>query len=170
MKNKYLLTASALLLWPTLAAKAVCPVCVVAVGAGLGLSEYLGIDDSIAGVWIGGLLIAMGAWTINYCEKKKWLQSYRSWRDSLIVLAYYLMVIWPLYAQGFIGDPFNRLFGLDKLALGIATGSIVFALAAWSYEIIKKKNNGHAHFPFEKVVLPVSALALLSLLFYFLSK
>lgn len=80
------------------------------------------------------------------------------------------MVIWPLYAQGFIGDPFNRLFGLDKLALGIAAGSIIFALAAWGYEIIKKKNNGHAHFPFEKVVLPVSALALLSLLFYFLSK
>jgi hypothetical protein len=27
---------------------------------------------------------------------------------------------------------------------------------------MKKKNGGHAHFPFEKVVLPVAALALAS--------
>ena len=43
----------ALLALVALPAQAVCPVCIVAVGAGLGLSEYLGIDDTIAGVWIG---------------------------------------------------------------------------------------------------------------------
>ena len=36
-------------------AHAVCPVCTVAVGAGLGLAEWLGIDDSISGLWIGAL-------------------------------------------------------------------------------------------------------------------
>ena len=34
-------------------AKAICPVCTVAVGAGIGLSRWLGIDDSITGLWIG---------------------------------------------------------------------------------------------------------------------
>lgn len=170
MKKKYLIAAGATLLLKAWPAQAVCPVCVVAVGAGLGFSEYLGIDDSIAGVWIGGLLIALSAWTINYCEKKNWLKTYRSWRDPLIVLAYYLMVIWPLYLQDFIGNPFNRLFGLDKLSLGIAAGSIIFAASAWGYEILKRKNHGHAHFPFEKVVLPVSSLILLSALFYWLTK
>lgn len=170
MKKKYLFALGSLLLVKALPAQAVCPVCIVAVGAGLGLSEYLGIDDSIAGLWIGGLLIGLSAWTITYCNKKNWLKNYSAWRDPLIVLAYYLMVIWPLYFQGFIGNPFNRLYGLDKLALGIAVGSVFFALAAWSYEIMKKKNKGRAHFPFEKVAIPVSTLAILSLIFYFLSK
>ncbi len=170
MKRKYFLASSALLLLPVIPAKAICPVCVVAVGAGLGLSEYLGIDDSIAGVWIGGMLISLSAWTINYCEKKKWFSNFRSWRDPLIVIAYYLMVIWPLFSKEFIGNPFNRLYGLDKLAFGIAAGSVVFALAAWAYEIMKKRNNGHAHFPFEKVAMPVGALMLMSLIFYFLTK
>ena len=170
MKKKYFLIVGYWLLFKALPAQAVCPVCIVAVGAGLGLSEYLGIDDTIAGVWIGGLLIAISAWTITYCEKKKWLKNYRAWRDPLIVVAYYLMVVWPLYSRNFIGNPFNRLFGLDKLALGIAVGSIVFAAAAWGYEVIKKNNRGHAHFPFEKVALPVGALAVLSIIFYFLTR
>lgn len=170
MTNKYLLVATGFLFAPIMSAQAVCPVCIVAVGAGLGLSEYLGIDDSIAGVWIGGMLIALSAWTISYCDKKRWLTKYRSWRDPLIVLAYYLMVIWPLYAQDFIGSPFNRLFGLDKLALGIVSGSLIFAVAAWGYEIMKKRNGGHAHFPLEKVALPLGSLLTLSLVFYLLTK
>lgn len=32
-------------------ALAVCPICTVAVGAGVGLSRCLGIDDSITGLW-----------------------------------------------------------------------------------------------------------------------
>lgn len=170
MKKKYFLAACSLLLFKALPAQAICPVCIVAVGAGLGLSEYLGIDDTIAGVWIGGLLIALSAWTITYCEKKKWLKNYRRWRDPLIVIAYYLMVVWPLYARNFIGNPFNRLFGLDKLAFGIAGGSLIFALSAWQYEVMKKKNNGRAHFPFEKVVWPVGSLIILSIIFYFLTR
>lgn len=67
--KKYFLTIISTLLF-ALPAKAACPVCVVAVGAGLGLSEYLGIDDSIAGIWIGGLLIALTIWTINWFNKK----------------------------------------------------------------------------------------------------
>jgi hypothetical protein len=170
MKNKYIFTAAAFLLAPVVSVKAVCPVCIVAVSAGLGLSEYLGIDDSIAGVWIGGLLISMSVWTINYCTRKNWLQKQKTWLDPLIFIAYYLMVIWPLYAQDFIGNADNRLFGLDKLVLGIVAGSIIFSLSAWGYEGLKKKNGGKAHFPFEKVVMPVSALILMSLVFYILTK
>ncbi|HNU81507.1 MAG TPA: hypothetical protein PLA05_02370 [bacterium] len=170
MKKKYLFALTLAFVLKALPAKAVCPVCLVAAGAGLGLSEYLGIDDSIAGLWIGGLLIGLSAWTITYFNKKNWLKNYSAWRDPLIIIVYYLMVIWPLYSQGFIGNPFNRLYGVDKLALGITVGSIFFALAAWSYELMKKKNGGHAHFPFEKVVLPISTLVILSVIFYFLSR
>lgn len=170
MQKKYIFGAASLLLLKAIPAQAICPVCIVAVGAGLGLSEYLGIDDSIAGVWIGGLLIGISVWTINYANKKKWLNKYQKTRNYFIFLAYYLMVIWPLYLQNFIGNPFNKLFGIDKLLLGIVVGSIVFPLAVRLYEILKQKNDGHAHFPFEKVAIPVSSLIIFSLIFYFLSK
>ncbi|MDD2680569.1 MAG: hypothetical protein PHE20_00525 [Patescibacteria group bacterium] len=170
MKMKYLFSAASLLLLKAMPAQAICPVCIVAVGAGLGLSEYLGIDDSIAGLWIGGLLVGISVWTINYFEKKQWLIKYRNWRDYAIFLAYYIMVLYPLYTQNFIGNPFNQLYGLDKLLLGIVVGSLFFALSTRAYEIIKQRNGGHAHFPFEKVAIPVSTLILLSALFYFLTK
>lgn len=153
-----------------LPAKAVCPVCVVAVGAGLGLSQYLGIDDSISGVWIGGLTAAVAAWTINWFNKKKWDFGNKTGRDIITVIAYYLMVFWPLLNQNLIGHPANKLFGIDKLALGAALGSLAFTGASLWYENLKKKNNGHAYFPFQKVAMPFGSLAILSIIFYFLTK
>jgi hypothetical protein len=153
-----------------LKASAICPVCVVAVGAGLGLSEYLGIDDTIAGVWIGGLLVAMSAWTINWFNKKNWPLGNKDLRDIVIFILYYGLTIWPLFAKNLIGSPYNRLWGIDKLIFGIIIGSIGFALAVLWYNNLKKKNNGHAYFPFQKVVQPLGALIILSFVFYFLTK
>lgn len=52
------------------------------------------------------------------------------------------MVIWPLAANNFIGQPANTLFGLDKLVLGIVIGSLVFIGATLWYDNIKKKIMG----------------------------
>ncbi len=167
MKKLFFITIPSLVFF-ALPAKAICPVCIIAVGAGLGLSEYLGIDDTIAGVWIGGMIVAMIAWTINWLNKKDWKFINKDLRDILITIIYYVMVIWPLMSKDFIGHPWNKLFGLDKLVLGIIFGSIGFLGATLWYDDIKKKNNGHAHFPFQKVVWPVGALIILSFAFYIL--
>src|SRR3989344_3129972 len=50
---------------------AVCPVCTIAVGAGLGISRALGIDDAVTSVWIGGLILFMSFWFIVWFQKKK---------------------------------------------------------------------------------------------------
>ncbi len=42
----------------------------MAVAAGIGLSRWLGIDDTITGLWIGGLIISLAIWTINWIIKK----------------------------------------------------------------------------------------------------
>jgi hypothetical protein len=148
--------------------QAVCPLCVVAIGAGLGLSEYLGIDDTISGSWIGAMLIATAWWNINWFNKKKLWQKHWKTRNVLTIFAYYLLVVVPLFTQGLIGKAGRTLFGLDKLALGIALGTLVFIFSEFWYNNIKKKNGGHAQFPFQKVAMPVINLAVLDLLFYLL--
>ena len=172
-KYKYILShlgfASFALLLAT-PAKAICPVCVVAVGAGLGLSEYLGIDDTIAGLWIGGLLVAMSVWTINYFNKKNWSWGNKDLRDIAIYILFYTLTIWPLWAQGLIGQANHSLYGIDKLILGVIVGSIFFVLANLAYQKLKAHNNNHAYFPFQKVVMPVGVLLILSFLFYFLTR
>lgn len=165
--TKKLVFALPVLLIPG-SAQAVCPLCVVAIGAGLGLSEYLGIDDTISGSWIGAMLIATAWWNINWFNKKKIWQKHWQIRNILTILAYYLLVVAPLFAQGLIGKSGRTLFGLDKLALGIALGTLVFIISEFWYNNIKKKNGGHAQFPFQKVVMPVMNLAILDLLFYLL--
>lgn len=163
-----LLISSATLI--ALPAKAVCPVCVVAVGAGLGLSRYLGIDDTITGLWIGGLTVAMIMWTINWVRPKiKKVKLIPVW-NVLIIIAYYAMIAWPLATQNFIGHPLNTIWGIDKILLGIGLGSALFLAMSKLYLYLKKHNNNHAYFPFQKVVMPFGTLAFFSLIFYLLTR
>jgi small-conductance mechanosensitive channel len=61
------------------------------------------------------------------------------------------------------------IWGIDKLLLGIMLGSATFFAGGIWYYHLKAKNNGHAYFPFQKVVMPVSTLIILSFIFYFLT-
>jgi len=165
--RKKLLFIAALLFLGARPAAAFCPVCTIAVGAGLGLSRWLGIDDAVSGVWVGGLTMSFVAWTINWFNKKN--IKFKG-RKIITFLAYYAFVVGPLVWTGVIGHPFNKLWGVDKLVLGIVFGSIIFLSAGFFYNFLKKKNNGRAHFPLEKVALPVGSLFILSLIFYFITK
>jgi hypothetical protein len=124
----------------------------------------------VSGVWIGGLTAAVAAWTINWFNKKKWGLKNKVTRDVITVLAYYLMVFWPLVSRDLIGHPLNKYWGIDKIAFGAFFGSLAFVGFSLWYENLKKKNNGHAYFPYQKVVMPFSSLAILSIIFYFLTK
>lgn len=139
----------------------------MAVGAGLGLSRWLGIDDTVAGLWVGGLTVSLIAWTIDWLNRKN--IRFKG-RKILTVVFYYGLIVVPLFWMGIIGHPFNKMWGIDKLLLGIIIGSIFFLAAGLWYQFLKKKNGGRAYFPLQKVAMPVGALIILSLVFYFLTK
>lgn len=145
-------------------ALSVCPVCTVAVGAGLGLAEYLGIDDSISGLWIGALIISMSIWTIIWLNKK---EIHFKGRKILIFLAYYAIVILPLYWKGKIGHPLNRLCGIDKLLLGIILGTFLFSAGVLFHNYIRKKNGDISYFKGQKIVAGILPLMIASIIFYF---
>lgn len=149
-------------------ALAVCPICTIAVGAGIGFSRWLGIDDSITGLWVGGLTVSMITWTLSWFKKKNINFKFRT---IVTVIGYYLLVVVPLYFMGMLANPINAIYStwVDKLLIGVVVGSVGFWLGAEWYYSMKEKNGGHAYFPFQKVVMPISPLIIMSIIFYLLT-
>ncbi|MFA5871483.1 MAG: hypothetical protein WC858_02060 [Parcubacteria group bacterium] len=145
-------------------AHAICPVCTVAVGAGLGLAEYLGIDDSISGLWIGALIVSMSLWTINWLSQRE--IKFKG-RKILIFIAYYLIVVGPLFWRGIIGHPFNKLCGIDKLLFGIILGSVLFAAGAIFHVYVRERNGSKSYFKGQKIVFAITPLIVASVILYF---
>lgn len=162
--NKFLLIAIFLFL-PFLV-QALCPVCVILAAGGVGLSRWLGIDDTISGLWIGGVVMSIVIWTIEELDKRKIKFLFRK---PLVLILWYFLAFWPLQEYGLIGHPENKIFGHDKLVFGIIIGSIVIVIGVLFHEFLKKKNKGKSFFPFQKVVVPIFSLLILSLIFYFLT-
>ncbi|MCX6718039.1 MAG: hypothetical protein NTY81_00345 [Candidatus Staskawiczbacteria bacterium] len=152
------------LFFATLVSAQVCPVCVVAIGAGLGLSRWLGIDDVVSSIWIGAFLFAITSWTLSYMKKKNW-----SFTDDgiVITLLYLVLTFVPLYYAGIVGHPLNKIFGIDKIIFGSIVGAIVLFLGNLLHSYLKKKNNGKSFFNYQRVVVPVLALILTSIIFYY---
>lgn len=171
MKTKFKITAllSAGALFSAQEVLAVCPVCTIAVGAGIGASRWLGIDDSITGLWLGGFLLSISLWTIDWLNRKK-IRFFL--KRFFVILAYYAFAIIPLYYAKIIASPFDFICSCasDKLLLGVIEGTAVFYFANRSYELLKQRNNGHAHFPYEKVAFPVAFLLIFTIIFYLLTK
>lgn len=141
----------------------VCPVCVVAIGAGLGLSRWFGIDDIISSVWIGAFLFAITSWTLSFMKKKKWDFT----DDGIIVtLAYVLLTFIPLYYAEIVGHPQNQIWGIDKIIFGSSIGASAVFLGNLLHLYFKKKNNGKSFFPYQRVAVPVAVLILTSLILW----
>lgn len=141
---------------------AVCPVCTVAVGAGVGLCRYLGIDDLISGTWMGGLLMSLSLWTIEWLNKRniKFL-----FRKPLVLFFWFGIAIFILFKLGVIGHPENKFLGVDKLLFGIISGAVIFLFSVFFHNFLVKKNKGKVFFPFQKVVIPILFLLILSIIF-----
>lgn len=164
-----ILAAAAALALSAPKALAVCPACTVAVGAGIGLSRWLGINDSITGLWLGAFLLSISLWTIDWFDRKK-IRFF--FKKPLIIIAYYSLAIVPLYFAKIVANPLDFVCSCasDKLLLGIIEGSAAFFFAAKLYEFAKQHNDGHAHFPYEKVAIPVLTMAIFTVIFYLITK
>lgn len=143
-----------------------CAVCTVAIGASLSVARAFGVDDCVVGVWSGAMLALIGFWTIRFFEKRNW--NFIG-RDPLLVASSVAMIGFMYmgemtYSPGIIGFLY-----IDSFLFANIIGALVLILANNFYQFLKRRNGGHAHFPFEKVVIPVVAVAVTSAAFHYLS-
>lgn len=144
---------------------AVCPVCTVAVGAGLGLSHYFGIDDTVSGLWVGGLILSSSFWLIDWLSKKG-VKMNGTLLSVIVIAGFYALTLVPLWQTKIIGHPFNTIFGVDKLLFGTAVGSLLFLLALLADKTVRKIR-GKQFFVYQKVIFPVCTLLIMSFIFYY---
>ena len=145
-----------------------CPVCTVAIGVGVGLCRYLGIDDLITGLWIGALLVGFGVLTHNW-----FFHRFKNYRKMLTpwflsfgwVVAYYGLTFIPLTFMGIVGNENNVYMYVDKLLFGSISGIIVLLVGLFIDKTTRKCNKGKVLFFYQKVIIPVVLLVIASILF-----
>jgi hypothetical protein len=149
--------------------EAYCPLCVVGAGAGLTLTRWVGVDDSITGIWIAALLGAIAFWTDVWISKKVKNLSAKWWRPLLTPLIYIVVFassIWSFYKFNLVVR-YGTLFGLDKLTLGLLIGGIVFYIVNVTDDFVIEKN-GKVLFPYQRIVISLGVMLILSLFIYIL--
>jgi hypothetical protein len=149
-----------------------CPVCTVTVVAGLGISRLLGIDDLITSLWIGAFILSFSFVMIDWINKKwpKWKFGFNIWWKVTIIANVYLLALFPLKLNHAIGIVLNRIWGIDKIILGTIIGSLVFLAGAWADKKAREIHGGKQFFIYQKVIFPVLALVLTSVIFWFVLK
>lgn len=141
-----------------------CAVCTVAVGASLEIARKLGVDDSVVGVWAGAFLTLLGFWLIKWFDKKGW--NFKG-RDFWLIAVSVAMIGFVYISEIEYQARPILIFYLDPFLFSVIIGMLVLIGSSEFYQWMKTHNGGHAHFPFEKVVVPLVALMLASLYFYY---
>jgi len=164
--KKRIILLGLLFIFKSLPAKAICPVCTVAVGAGIGFSRWLGIDDTITGIWVGAILVSVSLWTVGWIGQKPW--KFRGYKIATFIF-YILLIIVPLFWMDIFFHPFNKFWGVDKLILGMIVGILFFSFGVWIHFYLKRKNGEKVYLPFQKVIITVGSLLIASGIFYWLT-
>jgi len=161
------LVLASLLIVPPVQAQVVCQVCTVAVVAGLGLSRYLGIDDTVSGVWFGGFIVTAGMWLAYWLRSKHYKIPFLY---PLALGGMFVLTVAPMFFMDLFGHAGNKLWGIDKLLLGLCMGAIVFVKALIIDKLLRSYHDGKVYVPYQKVILPVGFLLIASLVFYFITR
>ena len=83
----------------------------------------------------------------------------------MILSVFYGMVIFFLYRFGGLTS-YNKIFGVDKIFLGIIIGSLLLLSASYLDKFLRKQNQGKMFVSHQKMIVAVGLLIIFSLIFY----
>jgi len=119
-------------------ALAFCPLCVVATGAFTGVFRWLGVDDAIIGLWLGGFTLSVSMLFNNFLIKRGKKIKFQL---VLVLLFFYGFTVLSLIWLG-VPNPYNKIFGFDKIFFGLFLGSLLLMLAPYLDRFLRKQNQG----------------------------
>lgn len=164
-KNIIFLIISLLMLAPPVLAH--CPLCTAAVGVGIGVTRVYGVDDSIVGLFLGAFIVSSALWFNKWIKKKIEIPI----QKFLVIFAFFLLTILPLYFSGVIVDPQtaislgNSIFGVDKLLFGTIIG-ILASWLAFEFSDYIKKIRKKVLWPYQSISFIAITLIILSLILW----
>lgn len=142
-----------------------CPLCVAGAGVGLSLSRWLGVDDSITGLWMAAFLGALSFWSYSYLSRK-----YSRINNFLLKPSVYVLIfastLWSFYKFNLV-IRMEKMYGLDKLTFGIVIGGIFFYVVELLNDLIIKKH-GKSLFPYQRLITGLGIILILSVIDYIL--
>jgi hypothetical protein len=150
----------------------VCPLCTIAVAAGVGILEGWGFDRIIMGIWFGALIVSSIAWMIDWMNRKN---IHFLFRKILIIVSFYAIFVLPLYfikisGQTLMGTGIGNVLGIDRLLFGVILGTFIFIAGVLANNYLKKINEGKVMIFWQKVIVPVVFLIISSIIAWLLIK
>jgi len=137
-----------------------CPLCAAGAAAGITLTRWVGVDDSITGIWLGAFLGAISFWLYNFLALKfEKLDKYKQVAKLLLYSTVFATTIWSFYKFNLV-IRMSKILGLDRLTFGMIAGGTLFYLV----DLIKIKH----YFNYQKIVISLGSILLLSFGMYIL--
>src|SRR3989344_2082003 len=155
-----------------------CPLCTGAAVAGVEVARVTGLDDSIVGLLLGGVIISSALWFNKRLKKKVNFPM----QGILIIILSFVSIAVPLYYAGMITNvdmvksmPDHHsilglgVFGIDKLLVGMIMGTLALLFTFKLSDSIKE-SRGKVLWPYQGLSFMIGALSILSLALWILTK
>ncbi|MEK7172756.1 MAG: hypothetical protein AAB740_02130 [Patescibacteria group bacterium] len=88
--------------------------------------------------------------------------------STVAAVALYGLTIILLYFDGILSVPYNRIFGISRIIIGLIGGSLLLLIVPRLNKILKRLNNGENFISHQKMLLSIFLLLFFSLIAYFL--
>jgi len=137
-----------------------CPLCTGATIVGVGITRSFGLDDSIVGVFVGGMIISTALWFNNVLKKRSiGIKGNEKLRLlSLIILTSILTLVTFYYAGLFGRGNEFRIFGIESILIGSFSGGILSLGAFYYSNYLKNKNGGKVLFNYQTMIISLIVL------------
>ncbi len=138
-----------------------CPLCTIATGAAVSVTRFYGIDDLIVGTMIGAFTISTALWASNFLLRRNKGKNYIPHQKIVIsalifastVISFYFFDTNPIY---------YKLFGVNRLLVGLVMGSIVTWVAFGIHTLLRKINSQKNYLPAQAIILVFIFLLILN--------
>jgi hypothetical protein len=138
------------------------PLCAVGIAGGLWLSKLLGIDDLTLGLWIGALILSFSVQFNKFLIKRKITFPFSFWVIFILTIILSFLPIW----KDLNWQPENLFCGLPRLISGSLIGMIILFGSDWLNNfILKKYHQNKVYFPYQRVIVPIIVLIIVSIIF-----